>query len=64
MPEQDQASKAQSRWGKNDMTIRNRIADFLISLGFWLDGSGWNYDEFHAGYKAGMKAAKEGSQNG
>jgi hypothetical protein len=46
------------------MTIRNRIADFLISLGFWLDGSGWNYDEFHAGYKAGMKAAKDGSQNG
>jgi hypothetical protein len=33
--------------------MRNKVADFLISLGFWLEGSGWHYDEFNAGYVAG-----------
>jgi hypothetical protein len=33
--------------------MRFKLADFLISLGFWLDGSGWHYDEFNAGFVAG-----------
>lgn len=38
--------------------LRARIADFLISLAHWIDGSGWHYDPFNAGYVAGLRASR------
>ena len=39
--------------------MRTSIADFMRRLANWLDGSGWNYDEFDHGYRAGAKAVRE-----
>ncbi len=35
--------------------MRHKIATFLSCLSNWIDGSGWNYDEFDHGYREGQK---------
>jgi hypothetical protein len=42
--------------------MKERIADFLISMGFWIDGKGWYHDEFNAGFKAGCNAMRDRMQ--
>lgn len=39
--------------------MRYKIADILTKIANWLDGSGWNYDEFDHGYREGLRAARK-----
>lgn len=38
--------------------MRCALANFLSRLSNWIYGSGWDYDEFDHGYRAGMKAGE------
>ena len=38
--------------------MRHKIAAFLSRLSHWVDGSGWNYDEFDHGYREGLKSSQ------
>ncbi len=39
--------------------MRFWISDKLTNIANWLDGSGWDYDEFDHGYSEGLKKASK-----
>jgi hypothetical protein len=37
--------------------MKNLISAYMTKVACWLDGSGWNYDEFDHGFREGTLAA-------
>jgi hypothetical protein len=39
--------------------MRHFIANYMIKIANWLDGSGWYYDEFDHGFRDGANVARQ-----
>jgi hypothetical protein len=44
--------------------MRHFISKYMTKIACWLDGSGWNYDEFNHGYREGILHATRSKSRG